>query len=281
MKKFERIVGIIAIFGIILKILNIPGSSILNSLALTMLSMLYYAFSFALFNGIRLRNIFKKAAYKETNTNAKRIIGAIGLGWALSAIIIGGLFKLQSWPGANVQLMSGLATLGLILLIATIFYFRNNAEYYKRIFKRSAIYGGLGLILYLTPTTFFQRLNEFNLPEKNNSKLLSDLQSYQINDFQTIYYNSSMPIEDVRIVGNSVQRLKGYFPDNQRIDIIFQNNGNNYSIKFFVPSNFWQEPAVVDRLKSTTEYIKNSGIEKPINLVLIDNQSHKEKQITN
>ena len=42
-----------------------------------------------------------------------------------------------------------------------------------------------------------------------------------------------------------------------------------------------KEPVILDRLKSTIEYIKNSGIEKPINLILIDNQTYKEIQIMN
>ena len=153
MKRFELIVGIIAIFGIALKFLHIPGSGILTVLTLLILSIFYYVFSFAFFNNIRLRDIFKKVSYKGTNT--KRIIGAIGLGFALSTIIIGGLFKLQFWPGAPIVLMTGLVTTAIVLLIALIFYFRNKADtdfFYTGIFKKIAIYGGIGLILYLTPT---------------------------------------------------------------------------------------------------------------------------------
>ena len=153
MKKFELIVGLIAILGILLQIRNIPGSSALSGLALMILTMFYYVFSFALFNGIRLRNIFKKVSYKDTN--AKRIIGAIGFGWCISSIILGGLYKLQLWTGADMYLRTGLGAIGLILLITTIFYFRNRAEYYKRIFKKIVTYGGLGLILYLIPPTTF------------------------------------------------------------------------------------------------------------------------------
>ena len=129
-------------------------------------------------------------------------------------------------------------------------------------------------------------VDEFELPENDNSNLqvyepLIDLQTYQINDFHIIYYNLIMPIEDVRIVGEAIKRLKGYFPVHQRIDIVFLNNDHNYSIKFFVSKNFWQEPAIIDMLKSTVDYIKNSGIEKQINLVLIDNQTNEETQIMN
>jgi hypothetical protein len=151
MKKFELIVGLGAILGVLLKILHFPGSNIMIVLTFSTLSMFYYLFSFALFNNIRLRDIFKKSSYKETN--AKRIIGAIVLGFALSAILTGVLFKLLFWAGANLQLRGGLYAIGLILPIATIFYFRNKADYYKRVFKRIAIYGGLGLVLYFMPSS--------------------------------------------------------------------------------------------------------------------------------
>jgi len=129
-------------------------------------------------------------------------------------------------------------------------------------------------------------VNVFELPDSDESNLqvyepMLHLQTYQINDFHTIYYNFNLPIEDIRIVGVAVSRLKGYFPDNHRIDIIFLNDDNNYSIKFFVSKSLWQEPAIIDRLKSTVDYIKDSGIDKPINLVLIDNQTFEESQIIN
>lgn len=127
-------------------------------------------------------------------------------------------------------------------------------------------------------------LNSFELREIiiSNPQIyepLLYLQPYQINDFHTIYYNSNMPVEEVKRVEDAVKRLKAYFPINQRIDIVFLNNGNDYTIKFFVVKNLWQNPAITDRLKSTIDYIKNNGINKNINLVLIDNQTFEEKQI--
>lgn len=150
MKKIELILGVIAIIGIVLKLFHIPGGAALTILSLLTLSVFYYVFSFALFNGIRLRDIFKKEAYKETNV--RRIIGAILTGFDISTIIIGGLFKLQAWPGADVELLTGLVIAVIILIIAAIFYSRSKAEFYKRIFGRIAIYGGIGLVLYFLPT---------------------------------------------------------------------------------------------------------------------------------
>jgi len=127
-------------------------------------------------------------------------------------------------------------------------------------------------------------LNSFELQEIefDNQQVYEPilyLRSYQINDFHTIYYNSSMPIEDVKKVENTVTRLKVYFPINQRIDIVFLNTEPDYTIKFFVVKDLWQNDGVTTRLKSTVDYIKNSGVDKNINLVLIDNQTFEEKLI--
>ena len=174
MKKIELILGLAAILAIILKIIHLPGSTILLTLTFGTLATIYYIFSFALFNDIRLRDISKKASYMDTN--AKKIIGAIGLGLALSLIVIGGLFKLLFFPGADFQLRIGLIAIGLILLIATFFYFRNKTNYYKRIFKRIAIYGGLGLILYLTPKSTLIDIYYRNNPDNAElyKKVLAD-----------------------------------------------------------------------------------------------------------
>lgn len=149
MKKFEWITGLICLVAIILSLLRIPGSGILALLSFTTLATFYYLFSFAYFNNISSDGLFTKAAYK--NTNAKRIIGTIGLGWALSILIIGALFKLKLWPGASMMQLTGLLSIGVILIIALAFYFRNKSSYYTAIFKRIAIYGVLSLVLYLTP----------------------------------------------------------------------------------------------------------------------------------
>ena len=118
---------------------------------------------------------------------------------------------------------------------------------------------------------------EFDNPQGYEPALY--LQPYQVNDFHTIFYNLSMPIEDVKKVESTVKRLKTYFPENQRIEIIFLNSEPNYTIKFFVAKNLWQDKGITDRLKSTVDYIKSSGIDKIINIVLIDNQTFEEKQM--
>ncbi|WP_423127680.1 MARVEL domain-containing protein [Gaoshiqia sp. Z1-71] len=105
------------------------------------------------------------------------------------------------------------------------------------------------------------------------------LQKYRINDFQHIYYNANMPLDDVKKVEDSVKRLSAYFPESQTIDIVFLNTGDDYTIKFFVSKHLWQNQSVTERLKSTVDYIQSNGIDKTIKLGLIDIQTFEEWQL--
>lgn len=124
----------------------------------------------------------------------------------------------------------------------------------------------------------------YSLPATNTSRFetyqsLLNLRSYQASSFHTIYYSANMPIEDVKKVEDAVTRLKTYFPANQRIDIVFLNNGNDYTIKFFSAKQLWESSDFVNKMNSILEYIEDCGINKKIKLVLVDNKTHQEKQI--
>jgi hypothetical protein len=151
MKRFELILGLLIIASIALKLLHVPGSSLLLILTLLTLSMIYYVFSVALINGIKFRDIFTKQSYKSLC--AKRIISAIGFGLAISVLIMGVLFKLQIWSGASGLLLIGLVSTGIILLISVFYYMKDKSESYIRIIKRIAIYGSFGLMMSIITTS--------------------------------------------------------------------------------------------------------------------------------
>ena len=163
MKKAEIILGAIALIALALNLLLVSGGGVLTVLSLSTLSVLYMYLSFALFNGIRLRHIFKKDSYKGIST--MRIVGAILTGLALSMTIIGLLFKFQSWPGATVNLAIGLLGLAIALIVVTIKYSKTKSDYYTKIFKRIAVFGGLGLILIILPKETWLELKYRDHPD--------------------------------------------------------------------------------------------------------------------
>lgn len=149
MKKFEIIMGGIVILSIIMKLLHFAGSGLLLTLSLLSLSIFYFLFSVALFNKIHLKK--RPADEDKPKTFTKRVIGSIFLGFTLSIILNGILFKLQLWPGGELMMYIGIIFLVFILVVASIFYFRSRDRFYKRVFTRSIIIGLTGVLIFLLP----------------------------------------------------------------------------------------------------------------------------------
>ncbi|HKK38941.1 MAG TPA: hypothetical protein VJ949_05965 [Cryomorphaceae bacterium] len=149
MKKFEVICSLLAILGFVLKCFQVPFSGVTLVLSLSALGMFYYSLSFAYFNGISFRGIFKRVSYR--GKSAKRLVGASVMGLSLSVLVIGTLFKLQFWPMSSFYLMVGLFMLAAIFVFAIYYHFKTNANFYSEILKRTAVWGIIGTGLALTP----------------------------------------------------------------------------------------------------------------------------------
>lgn len=134
MKKTEVVLLIILSIGLLFKFFHYPGGNILMILSLMILSIIYCYFSFAFFNNILLKKVLKKESY--VGISALRIIGAIIVGVSISTTLVGILFKMMSWPGADVQLLVGAFSLTPILIIVLFKVARTKYNYYYAILKR-------------------------------------------------------------------------------------------------------------------------------------------------
>ena len=163
MIKLEKILVLIFLVALIMKITMIPVGGILTVISLSLLAIIYYPFGFALFNSIGFRKILKKDSYKSIS--ALRIIGAIGAGTALSIICVGVLFKIQHWPGSEMNLIAGLITSLIILCITIYKYYKAKGEYYIRIIKRIIIASIFGLFMVLLTDLSLVKIQFRNHPE--------------------------------------------------------------------------------------------------------------------
>lgn len=154
MKKAELITGAIALIAIVLNSFLIPLSDVLLVLSFTLLAIIYGYLSFALFNNIQLRRIFKKSSYKGIST--MRVVGAILTGLALSSTLVGILFTLMSFPGAFPNLILGTVGLTVALIVGLVKYSKSKSVYYTNIFKRIAVCGGVALMLLVLPANAWQ-----------------------------------------------------------------------------------------------------------------------------
>jgi hypothetical protein len=187
MKKFELSITALALISLILNLLQVPNSDIMTLLTLATLAMFYMYFGFAIFNKIPLIGIFKKESYK--GLSAKKIVGAIFTGFILSITILGVLFKFHDWPGATFNIRIGVIGLLIANIIGKIKSTKDSSEYYSYIFKRSAIFGGIGFVLIILPRTTWLEIRYRNYPTyidavkkamtDPNNRVLRDSVEYQ------------------------------------------------------------------------------------------------------
>ncbi len=163
MRIAEIIIGIIAVILIIMNLLTIPGGSVGVVLLFSFLSFFYYILSFALLNGIRLRNIFKADSYK--GIRSIQIILSILTGFALSIMLLGILFKIEFYPGEKIMMLYGLIFVGVITIISIILHIINKADTYRRILIRTAIIGGVGLFFFILPSNTIIDIKYKEYPE--------------------------------------------------------------------------------------------------------------------
>jgi hypothetical protein len=159
MKILERGSVILSVIGLVMKIFRLNGGNELLEIGLTLLAMVYFYLGFAVFNNIRLKDIFKKSSY--SNISSGRIVGAIGVGMNLSIIVIGLLFKLLIFAGAFEMLTIGVTSLTITLFAALIVFIlkkKNLDFFYKDIFVKGAIAVIIGIALCLTPGSSLIRL---------------------------------------------------------------------------------------------------------------------------
>lgn len=163
MRIVEKVLGVLIMLSLFMKFNLWVGGMLLAVLSFSMLSFLYYPLGFALINGLRFRDAFKKESFKSIST--RRIVGGVATGFVLSHLLIAILFKIQYWPGADLMLKTSLISAALLLLISLVRFLKNKDAYYTRIFKRISIIGGFALFLFVVPDLTIVQLQFRNHPK--------------------------------------------------------------------------------------------------------------------
>ncbi len=134
----EKILFGLFIFGLVLKEFDMTGADLLLLFSAAIASTFYYVMGFFLINDINLKDIFKR----ETTQNLKPlfILGPIIAGWDFSLIILGILFKILLFPGADILLFSGLILLTILTIASHFWVKKKYPEIFKRFFFRASIF---------------------------------------------------------------------------------------------------------------------------------------------
>lgn len=155
MKKFEIILIIGAVIGFLMVLFNIPLNSVVVSLFFVVLGLLYFYLGFALFNGIRLRNIFKADSYNGLGT--WRILLAVGTGMALSELTIGFMFTILNYPMAKSLIIFGIVLTVIMIILALIRNTKEKNQFYRYIILRCLVFVIIAVVLLLIPGQVFEK----------------------------------------------------------------------------------------------------------------------------
>lgn len=163
MKKAEFIIGILALLGVSLHILNVPGGSTLTVLSALTLSFLYLPLGIFLFNNVKLSRIGKKESYN--GLNAFKQISFVLVGMGLQILVLGILFKIMNWSGADIMNLSGIFALIFVLVLSVIAFINGPRQFFLKIVKRVIVYGGLAILLAFMPKYLLLDIKYREYPE--------------------------------------------------------------------------------------------------------------------
>lgn len=144
MKKLEKVLIAGAIIGFLMALFKVPYHSVIVSVFLLPLGVIYLYLGFALFNDIPFNKIFKSESYQGVGT--WRIAIAIGTGLGLSQLTTGFMFALNDYPMTRSLLSYGLVITALMLLLALIRNSREKHRFYMNTALRCSVFIILGII---------------------------------------------------------------------------------------------------------------------------------------
>ena len=150
MKYVELFLIFVAIVCIYLHSDLVVGAGALLVITLSILSMFYQFFGFALLNGIGLRKLFRKKTYQDTS--AMSFVGAAVTGFmVLSIAPLALLFNFMSYSGASEMITIGMAALIVTNAVALIIWLVKKAKNCLLILKRTVPFT-LALIVFVIHT---------------------------------------------------------------------------------------------------------------------------------
>ncbi|RYD54641.1 MAG: hypothetical protein EOP56_18800 [Sphingobacteriales bacterium] len=151
LQKIEKILWILFIPVVIATLYKVLPVAFIAILGLV-LGMFYTVFTLFLINGIRLGNALDSASYRSIN--GLRIVGSIFLGFFYSIVPITVLFKSLHWPGAQINLFTGIFWMLVATIIALIKRKRSGEAFYKRVLKRNLFFLTILLATLLVSIAF-------------------------------------------------------------------------------------------------------------------------------
>ena len=153
--KTEKIIAIFVLLGFVFKIFHVSGASVITIVSLSAMATIYFGGGFYFFCDKHIKN--------------QNIAISIVTGVLLSIVLVGILFKLMIWPGSEFNLIIGIISLPILLIITFILKSRvkeNLKMYYKNMLIRIFTWTILVYIFFFIPNEAIINHHFKNDPER-------------------------------------------------------------------------------------------------------------------
>ena len=147
--KYEKILALTALAGVLLKVSKIGAGNFLLVVSLLALVVMYFGSAFALTEA-------EKDQPKPFIVFARKLVF-----WGLSVLVNGILFKLENYPGAMIILQQGFAIMIFILIIGFYERFKKTelTLMSRRVWIRFGVLSVICILLFFTPKETMKRYN--------------------------------------------------------------------------------------------------------------------------
>ncbi len=163
MRIFEKSLVLLAVIGVAMNLLLIPGGTFFTMLAVLVLSLFYIFFGFLLFNEIKLVKVFSASSYSAIPKY--HILGAFLSGIVISIACIGALFGIEIWAGSKIILLCCVIICLPLLVIVLMKQSAKYKRYYTGILLRLIVTGGLCLLLFAFPEHYLVEIKFRKYPQ--------------------------------------------------------------------------------------------------------------------
>lgn len=144
MKKIEFSFLAVAFAAVLMSLFRIPFGAVIVILSFSTMAILYPPYGYFGINKLTIKDLSNA---EINNLPALRSGLGVCLGISISILLIGSMFKLMSWPGADPMLYVGVGFQALILIVTIIVASMDSYKSYFFVFTRIILFGLPGLFL--------------------------------------------------------------------------------------------------------------------------------------
>lgn len=153
--------------------------------------------------------------------------------------------------------------------------------YVKELFNHINGYDFRKPITFKTTDVYLKNEKVIELDKNAEYASLAEIEVFSENpNFILLYHKDFNKVERGKFQ-KLILEMNNIFPPQNRFDFFIDFENGVFSLRLFIPKQYWNQPQLISEAKFLKDRLINYGFEKPFKLILVDNTTldYEEKQI--